>query len=275
MRGSWLARRSMVTLAALLAIASGAGAAEAICQCFDADLAGRVSGGFSESSANLRIEGAFGLPEYSVIAWMNTDAVPAPTSTFGGELHLTRDWLSIGLVAQQNESNVDFSLQGQANPSPWLLYDGVPTLIGGISAILETELVNETGRSEITLSPFFTGVILAGDTTVSPSIGIDLSLDSESQSPIISGSRLASTVNAGCVLIANTVHFAGLYEAFSSLVLSVTVPEWGLTISGSLLPTWAGGFSYRVSLSYEWGDTYLLPNQTEKPESVCTGGVCF
>jgi hypothetical protein len=106
-------------------------------------------------------------------------------------------------------------------------------------------------------------------------MGIDASIDSETQLLAISGSRLATTVNAGCVLIASTVNFAGLYKAFSSLVVSTTVPDWRLTVSGTLIPTPVGGFSYRISLSYEWGDTYLLPDRSEKPGSVCTGGVCF
>lgn len=275
MRGSQFTRFSMIALALLGTMALGVAAADAVCQCFDSDFAGRVIGGFDGSSANLRLEAAMGLPEYSLATWADIDVLPAPSSMFGGELRLTRDWLSIGLIAQQGESPVDLRLQGQANPSPWMLYDGMPTLIGGITATFETELLKSVGRSEIALSPFLTGVIPAGDTTVSPSVGIALNLDSETQALTISGSRLASTINAGCVLIANTVRFAGLFDTFSSLVVSVNVPEWGLTVSGSLLPTAAGGFSYRVSIGYEWGDTYLLPSQPEKPETVCTDGVCF
>ena len=275
MRGSQFVLLSMIVVALLGTIATGVSAADAVCQCFDSDFAGRVIGGFDGSSGNVRLEGAMGLPEFSLAAWADIDILPTPTATFGGELRLTRDWLSIGLIAQQGDSPVDLHLQGQANPSPWMLYDGMPTLIGGITATVETELLKSVSRSKITLSPFLTGVIPAGDTTVSPSVGIDLSLDSETQMVTISGSRLISTVNAGCVLIANTVRLAGLFDAFSSLVVSVNVPEWGLTLSGSLLPTGASGFSYRVSAGYEWGDAYLLPNQAEKPETVCTDSVCF
>lgn len=275
MRGLQFIRLLMMSLALLMAMASVVSAAEPVCRCFDSDFAGRVLGGFDGASGSLRLEGAMGLPEVAVAAWMDIDVLPAPSSAFGGRLSITRDWLSLGLIAQQGESLVDLRLQGQAGPSPWLLYDGMPTLIGGITAIVETELLKGVGKSEITLSPFLTGVIPAGDTTVSPSVGIDLSLDSETQALNVSGSRLVSTVSAGCVLVANTVHFTGLFDAFSSLALSVTAPEWGLTVSGSLLPAGAGNFSYRVSVGYEWGDSYLLPNQGEKPETACTGGVCF
>ncbi len=275
MRGSWLVRQLIPTLILLGIITAGAPAAEAVCQCFESDFAGRVVGGFAGASANLKLEGAIGLPEYSIATWMDVDLFPVPTSTFGGELRLTRDWLSVGLVAQQAVAGLDLSFQGRANPSSWLLYDGNPTLIGGISAIAKTELLEASGRTDITLSPFLTGVIPMGNTTVSPSIGIDLNLNSKTPLLAISGSRLLSTINAGCVLIGSTVHFDGLFAAFSSLVLSINVPEWRLTVSGSLLPTAVGGFSYQVSFGYEWGDTYLLPNRTDKPESVCTGGVCF
>ena len=91
----------------------------------------------------------------------------------------------------------------------------------------------------------------------------------------VAGTHLTATVHAGNVLVANTVHFSGAFEAFASLVLSLHVPEWGLTISGSLAPASEGTFSYRINVSYEQGSTYLLPLQTEKPETVCTGGVCF
>jgi|GEM_PF-1430669 hypothetical protein len=275
MRGSCLTRLLMVILVLLGAMASGTAAAEPVCKCFDGDFAGRVIGGFDSGSVSLKLVGAIGLPEYSLATWMDIDALPTPASTFGGEASLTRDWLSIALRAQQIESSIDLSFQAQATPSSWLLVDGKPTLIGGVTALVEADLLRSVGRSEITVSPFFTVVIPAGDTTVSPSIGIDMSLDSETQLLAISGSRLAATVNAGCILIASTVNFTGLYEAFSSLVVSMTVPDWRLSVSGTLIPTPVGGFSYRISLGYECGDTYLLPNTSDKAESVCTGGVCF
>jgi len=276
MRGSRFVRHLMIAFAVLGTIASGVSAAGSGCLCFD--FAFRVSGGisgFPVSSGDLKLEGAIGLPELSLAVWADTDALPWITPTLGGELKLTQDWLSLKMTAQQDESRVDLTLQGRADPSAWLLYDGMPTLIGGITAIAEMELLNGAGRSEIVLSPFFTGVIPAGDTVVSPSIGLDVSLDSDTQALAVSGSRLTSTVNAGIVLIANTVQFTGLFDAFSSLVMSINVPTWRLTVSGSLIPTGAGGFSYRLSIGYEWGDTYLLPVQTEKPGLVCTGGVCF
>jgi len=256
--------------------ASGVSAAEPGGLCFDS--AFRVSGrldGFPVSSGNLRLEGAIGLPEISLAVWADIDVLPSIASTLGGELKLMHEWLSISMTAQPAEPQMELTLQGRAEPPAWLLYDGMPTLIGGVMTIAETELLKDAGRSEIVLSPFITGVIPASDTVVSLSTGLDLTLDSETQLPTVSGSRLVSTINARCVLIANTVHFSGLFDAFSSLVMSINVPDWGLTVSGSLISTGAGGFSYRLSVGYEWGDSYLLPVQTEKPGTVCTGDVCF
>jgi len=165
------------------------------------------------------------------------DVSPSIASTLGGELKLIHEWLSISMTAQQDGSPVDLTLRGRANPPGWLLYDGTPTLIAGITAVAETGLRKDAGRSEIVLSPFFTGVIPAGDAVVSPLVGLDVSLDSEDQALNISGSRLTSTVTVGSIVIANTVHFTGTFDAFSSLVVSVNVPDCGLTVSGSFIPT--------------------------------------
>ena len=276
MRVSQFVRYSIFFFLLFGMTASGVSAAELGCLSFDS--AFRVSGGFDGSpipSGNLMLEGAIGLPEFSLALWADIDVLPSIASTFGGELKLIHEWLSISMTAQQNGSLVDITLRGQANPPGWLLYDGTPTLIAGITAIANTELLRGAGRSVIVLSPFFTGVIFAGNTAVSPSIGLDLTLDAESQLPSVAGSRLVSTINAGCVLIANTVHFTGLFDAFASLVMSINVPEWGLTVSGSLISAGADRFSYRLGVGYEWGDTYLLPVQAEKPGAICTGDVCF
>jgi len=276
MRVSQFVRHSIFFFLLFGVTALGVSAVESGCLCFDS--AFRVSGGFDGfpvSSGNLRLEGAIGLPEFSLAVWANIDVLPSIASTLGGELKLIHEWLSISMTAQQDGSPVDLTLRGQANPPGWLLYDGMPTLIAGITAVAETGLLKDAGGSEIVLSPFFTGVILAGETSVSPSIGFDVSFDSENQILAVSGSRLTSTVNAGIVLIANTVNFSGLFDAFSSLVVSISMPSCGLIVSGSLIPTGVGGFSYRASVSYEWGDTYLLPIQAEGPGSSCIGGVCY
>ena len=277
-RATQIARLLAVAFGLVVLTASGIFAAESGLQCPVLDVALRASGGangFPISSADMRIEGAMGLPEFALIVWTDLDVLPSIVCSMGGEFALTRDWLSLSLSAQQGDEPLSLTLRGQANPPSWLLIDGNPTIIAGITATAETALLGDVDRSELVLSPSLTGVIPAGDVSVSPSVGIDLAMASDVDTVEVTGSHLAATVNAGCVLVANTVHFSGLFEAFSSLVLSMTMPEWGLTVSGSLAPASVGLFSYRVSVSYEWGDTYLLPRRTEKPESVCTGGVCF
>jgi len=227
------------------------------------------------SSGDLKLEGAIGLPEWSTTAWADINALPLATISFGGEAKLVRDWLSIGLRAQPGESSMEWSFVGQATPSSWMLYEGVPSLVVGISAITEANLLGNSEQIEIAVSPFLTGIIPSGNTTVSPSMGLDISLDSGMRQPAISGSRLVSTINAGDFLVASTVYFNGFFKTFSSFVMSVNVPDWGLVISGSLIPTGTGDFSYRLSHNYEWGDIYLLSAQSDKPKAVCTGGVCF
>ena len=278
MRG-WKRSYWLVTVAALLGVfALTASAAEGFCACLDVDSAFRVSGnvgGMPLSLGDLRLEGVLGLPEWSSTIWADVHAVPVPAMSFGGEAKLIREWLSIGMRTQPEETTRQWIVVGQATPAAWMLYEGVPSLVGGISATAQATLLGERARTEITASPLLTGIIPSGNITVSPSIGLDLGLDSDGQHPVISGARLVSTINANEFLVSSTVHFDGAFEEFSSLAMSVNIPGWGLVVSGTLIPTPMGDFSFRVGLTLEWGDTYLLSEQAEKPEAVCTGGVCF
>lgn len=276
MRVSQFVRFSAITLALLGTIASGVSAAEFTCPVFDS--AFRIGGGvngFPVSSADLKLEGAVGLPEFSLAAWADISVMPSITPTFGGEAKLTRDWLSLSVIAQQNESLVDLTLRASAAPAAWLLVDCSPAVFGGITATVETELLGGLGGNGIAVSPFLTGVIPVGDTVVTPTLGLDVRLNPETQALELSGSRITSTVNAGIVLITNTIYFVDLYAAFSSLAVFINVPTWSLTASGSLTPAGgAGRFAYRVGISYEWGDTYLLSVQAEQPSS-CVGDYCY
>ena len=276
MRTSRYAGISIAVLAILWVAGSTVVLAESADDCID--FAFRSSGGFNGFtilSGDLKLEGAIGVCDVSLAAWAEMKALPSITPTLGGELKLSKEWLSLSMSASQNESQMELSLKGQAAPSAWLLYEGVPTLIGGVATIAETGLLERAGRCEITLSPFLTGVIPVGKAVVSPSIGLDVRVDSENQALSVSGSRVTSTVNVGTVLIANTVQFTGTFDAFSSLVVSINVPDCGLTVFGSLIPNGSGGFVYRASASYEWGNASLLPVLTGKPGPTCTGDVCF
>lgn len=278
MRVTQINRLWAVVFGLMMLTTSGLFAAESGSQCPVLDVAVRASAGmngFPISSANLRIEGAIGLPEFALIVWTDLNALPLISCSMGGEFALTREWLSLSLSAQLGDDSLSLTLRGQAAPASWLLVDGTPTILGSIAAFAETSLLGGADRSELALSPSLTGVIPAGDVTVSPSVGLDIAMTSETDKMTITGSHLAATVHAGSVLLANTVHFGGLFDTFSSLVLSLHVPQWGLTVSGALMPAGAGAFSTRISIGYEWGDTYLLPNQSDKPEKICTGGVCF
>jgi len=275
MRGQARLRYTVMILGlvALFALTASAG-----CKCLDVDTAVRANGEFGgtpTSSGSLKLEAAIGSLEWSLNGWASLNVLPVPIVSFGANIKLVRDWLSLNLMTEPGVSSMNLALTAQASPPSWLLYEGVPTFIGGLSATSETTLLGGTQASKITLSPFVTAVIPAGETTVSPSIGLDVSLNTEAMQPAISGARLVSTIHAGGVLIAATGHFTGVFEKLSSLVMSVNVPDWGVTVSGMLIPFGNGDFSYRVAISYEWGDTYLLPDQTGKPETVCTGGVCF
>ncbi len=276
MRKSRFAGILITVLAILWLAGSTVLPAEPVEDCVDFALRLRAGFyGFTILSGDLKLEGAIGVCDVSLTAWAEMKPLPSIPPTLGGELKLTRDWLSLSMSASQNESQIELSLKGRAAPSAWLLYDGMPTLIGGITATAETELLESNARNEITLSPFLSGVIPIGKAVVSPSIGFDVGVNSEDQVLSVSGSRFTSTVNVGTVLIANTVQFIGAFDAFSSLAVAINVPDCGLTVSGSFIPTDAGDLLYRVSVSYEWGNASLLPVLTDRPGTICTGDVCF
>ncbi|MFC2079747.1 hypothetical protein ACFLSZ_07175, partial [Candidatus Bipolaricaulota bacterium] len=157
----------------------------------------------------------------------------------------------------------------------WLLIDGNFSLLLGTKALASTNLSGGLPGSEIALSPALTGVASVTGIVVKPSIGLDLSLGNQTPYPAISGSRVSATVDAGVVTASSTVFFIGNFETLSSVVVSICLPDCGLSVSASLVPTEIGGVRYRAGISYEWGNTSLLPILTGEPGTICTDEVCF
>ena len=216
-----------------------------------------------------------GLPEASAAAWVDVESWPFLAATLGGELRLNREWLSLRVTARQDEADTVFALAGQAAPPAWLLYDGLPALAGGVTAVAETQLRGSAGVDSVVLSPFFMGIVPVGDVTVSPSLGFDLRLASDGRTLDVPETRLVSAIKVWAVEISNTVCFTGWFDAFSSLALSVRVPDWGMALSGSLVAMRAGGFVFRAGISLEWGEAYLLQDRADTSDASCIGGVCF
>jgi len=241
------------------------------------DVGFRVSGeiiGSPALSGGVSLDGALGFGEISIAAWGDAEVASSLSPAFGSELRWTKEWLSVALVADSLGPDSDWTVRAVAEPAAWLLRDGVPTLVGGASATASVPLRAGTLPGGLTVSPYLAGVVPIDTVTVTFSAGPDLTLDTTMGSPQILGSHLASTVDLGAVRIDNTVAFAGFYETFSFLSISVHVPDYGLAISGLLIPT-GGGFVYRVRAEASWGAVSLLRKQLGEPGKICTGDVCF
>lgn len=231
--------------------------------------------GFPISSSELTLEGALGLCDVSVAAWVELQALPISIFGFGGELSLTKEWLSLSLSADQSGEDCALQLIGRADPPGWLLLDGDFSLVLCTTSSVRTQLSKSLPDSEIALSPYLTGVFSVSGMIVKPSIGWDLVLGPQTPCPSVSGSRVSSAVDVGGISISSSVQFTGCFDVFSSLIVSINMPDCGLVVSGSLIPTEIGGFRYRIGASYEYGNASLLPVRVGTPGQVCTGDVCY
>lgn len=84
---------------------------------------------------------------------------------------------------------------------------------------------------------------------------------------------MISTVD---VVVTSAVEFAGAFNALAAVSVSLSLPQAGLTVTGSFLPSATGGeASYRLSATYVFGNQDLLPFASEDTGPICTGNTCF
>ncbi len=266
-----------VLLALILAASGGSIAASAS---EDAGFGFRIGAGvlgIPISFGTVKVEGVLaGGGPWALTGWVE-GYVPAWTANGGGDVRLIREWLSLRLSIAHVTGSTEISAIARGEPSAWLLYDGVPTVVGGVDAAAAVTWSGSPRSPEanVTVTPSVTGIIPLGPVTVSPSVEFDLSASGDAVCPTLSGTRLSSTIDLGSVLLAHTVSFAGWAETLESLVMALTVPEIGLTVTGALHHVGAGAFLYEIKLSYEWGNTSALPSLAGKPGKICTGDVCY
>jgi hypothetical protein len=264
---------SYVGAVLLVLFLSGTVLSAATCPDVGIRVSGEVVGG-SGRSGSVGFEGALGFGKGSIAGWGEMDVASTVSATFGGALKLTRDWLSLALVADSLGPEVELALQAVADPPAWLLRDSTPTVVGGASVAVSAPLTETPSANDIVVSPHIAAVLPVGRVVVTPSAGLDVALDAAAIGPEVRSSHLTATVDVGTVLIDSTGTFAGFYEAFSSVAVSIRVPDCGLTVSGSLVPT-GGGFVYRVHAEVAWGAVSLLRKQVGEPGTICTGDVCY
>jgi len=269
--------RGAILLAAMLAASIGSlVATSAEDEAFGFRISGRGIG-FPVSFGTVKVEAAVGLAgPWSLTGWAEGYA-PAWSADLGGDLRFTREWLSFRLSAARVSGSGEIAAVTRGEPPAWLLYDGRPTVLGGVHA---TAAVTWSGLSRspegrLTVTPSVTGVVPVGPVTVSPSAAFDLSLNASEAHPSVTGTQFSSTLDLGDVLLAHTVSFAGWVETFDSLVTTVTMPAIGLTVSAALHHVGGHAFLYELRLNYEWGNTSALPALAGKPGKICTGDVCY
>jgi hypothetical protein len=267
---------------AVLAVVLVGAAASCVPAATDSDLgyAIRVSGegiGVPPDSGTVKLEAALDLRPLSIAAWAEGHIASSWTLTAGGEARLQRDWLTVRGSVAGADVNREVSVVALASPAGWLMYEGALILIGNLGASAGmTWLGNRRApESSLTVSPVLTAVIPVGAVNVSPSIHADLTLDPDTARFAVSGVQLSSLVNAGTVLLSNTVYFSGPFETFHSLVVSVSLPEIGIAVRGSMQDVGNRNFLVRIGLSYERGNASLLPMLPGRPATVCTGDVCY
>jgi len=240
----------------------------------------RVSGrgiGFPVSFGTVKVEAAADLVgPWSLTGWAEGYA-PAWTADVGGDVRFTQEWLSVRLSVARVSASGEIAAVARGEPPAWLLYDGRPTVLGGVQATAAVKWsgLSRSPEARLTVTPSVTGVVPLGPVTVSPSVAFDLSLSADDAHPSVTATQFSSTLDLGTVLLANTVSFAGWVETFDSLVTAVTMPAVGLTVSAALHHVGGHAFLYELRLNYEWGNTSALPALAGKPGKICTGDVCY
>jgi len=247
------------------------------------DFAIRLSGGavgFPLSSGDVKLEAAAGFGDVCLSGFAELPFLPLWDGLLGAQASIARDWVRLQARLEYDATlqRPEVSLVGRIDPPSWLLYDGTPLLIGGVTAVVKTVPSSLWGRnaSSLVLSPYTAGAFYAGDLMVTASVGFDLGVSSGSIVGQVTGSHLVSTVDVGSVSLINAVRFTGAFEAFASLSLTVEVGDLGLSVTGAMLPSVDGtGFVYRIGASIFFGNGALLPPTDEGAAGFCTGGTCF
>jgi len=243
----------------------------------------RVSGGaigFPLTTANAKLEAAVALSDVSLSAWLDLPYLPLFSAVAGGEVTLSIEWLSVSakFSSELTLCQHTISFEGRAAPSAWLLFSGSTDLLGGVTA---SALVTDgpqwgSDGNRLTLSPYVTAVIPAGEVLLSSTVGFDAQTEAGDAPPGVSGSRVVSTVDAWSVIVTNTVEFSGAFDALAAVSVSLSLPHAGLTLTGSFLPSATGGeASYRLSGTYVFGNQSLLPYVSGNTGLVCSGGTCY
>jgi hypothetical protein len=230
--------------------------------------------GYPFSFVELHVRAAYVVSGFTVVGSVDLPYLPLLQSTFGITGSITRDWLAVGVEAVYDTGSAGpaAAVVAQAEAPALLLHNTPPILLLGCNALFRAPFA-PAGSPSISLAPYFTAIYYVRDLTVSAGIGLDATTG-PADATAVTGSRLQSRVDAGAVVVANTVGFSDLFGSFARLDLSVLLPALGATITASLLPGDEGAFRYGLSIRLVLGDESVLPAPIGQG-SRCAGGICY
>lgn len=250
------------------------------CGCLELDLAGRLSVDFVQTSVlamTSTFEFGVGQPEFALSAWGEVARLSSPSLSVGAKASLVREWLSLSVLSDQSAANLGMSVLATLAPPSWLLVNANPSIASAVTAqIVAPVLGRRESTPELTVTPSIIVIAPVQDSLLSCALSANLQLDPDAASVWIPSTTLAATYALGPTTLSASIGFAGALTSIASARLTVGIPDWGLDVSASLTPSGFGTLFYGVTISLQWGDSYLLPPKaSDEGSSSCPGGICY
>jgi hypothetical protein len=224
-------------------------------------------------SGHAKLEGALGYGDTSLTGYVGLPFLPQLDSVLGGELILSREWLSASLALDYDtalrKSTVSFT--GNASPPSWpILADAdAPVLFCGITAT--STVTSRSQGNEIVLSPYLLGLLSVWEMGVSSNLGLDVHVAAET---VYLVSDVVISISMPRATLTTTAEFKGGFEEPTALRISLELQELGLTVAGAILPS-NSGYTYELSASCLFGDTDLLSRSPGTNGLICIGDTCY
>lgn len=249
------------------------------CACVERDLGGRLTVGFEQAPVPMVtsvLAFGFGQPGFTVSAWCEVDDLPSPSASAGARLSVVRDWLSLSILRGQSSASRGLSVLADAAPPSWLLLNANPAIASAVSARIEAPVLGKRVPPEASLTPSIIVISPIHGSLLTCALSTALQLDPGSASIRIPSTTIAATYSIGPAALSASIGFTGLTTSIASAGLTVGVADWGLEFAANVTPSGFGSLFYSVTVSLQWGDSYLLPPEaSQEGSSTCPGGICY
>lgn len=270
-----------VVVSIVLSAGTLASAADAdySCGCLELDSGGRFTVGFAQALVPMmtsEFEFGVGQPGLAFSAWVEVADFTSPSITAGARASLVRDWLSVSLLSDHSAASLGMSVLADVAPPSWLLVNASPSIAAAVSAQITAPVLGRALPPEVRATPSMIVIAPVQDSLLSCALSADLQLDPDTASIRIPSTTLAATYALGPTTLSASIGFAGAMTRIASTRLTLGIPDWGLEVSANLTPSGFGSLFYGVTISLQWGDSYLLPPKaSEAGSSSCPGGICY